>query len=64
MLACLNIACWLVFTNKRQRDDQIYAEVFAYSVDTDFMRKARHFISHVVYQYGRHRVQLIADQFV
>ena len=64
VLACLNMACWLVFTNKRQRDEQIYTEVFTYSVDSYFMQKARHFISHVIYQYGRHRIQLVADYLV
>ena len=48
ILACLNIACWALFTNKRQREDQNYVEVFTYSTDSYFMQKARHFISRVI----------------
>ena len=64
ILACLNIGCWAVFKNKKQLELQLYTEVFTYSTDNHFMLKARHFISRVIYEYGKHRRELVAVRVV
>ena len=62
-LVCLNLACWAVFTNKTQRDEQIYADVFGYSIDRCFMQKVRHFVSRTIFNYAAHGTEIVADRF-
>jgi len=64
VLACLNIACWALFRNQHQLDNQDYSEVFGYAVDKPFMQKARHFISRTVYEYGKHSTEVVAQPFI
>ena len=64
VLACLNIACWALFCNKRQRDTENYVEVFTYTTDRHFMQKARHFISRAIYTYGTTQEEMPARAFV
>lgn len=52
VLMCMNLACFAVFSNKRHFLDQKYAQVFGYTADMEFLKKARIFIGHVVYEYA------------
>ena len=47
---CLNVLGFAMHTKQRTYRDQRFADVFAYSSDPVFMKKARDFISSTVYK--------------